>query len=65
MAFSLVAACARPLGPPVEFRPAEVARQKVRLSAEDVAFLDDLEQRTFRWFWEKTNPKNGLVPDRE
>jgi hypothetical protein len=27
-------------------------------------FLDTLQQRTFRWFWEKTNPVNGLVPDR-
>jgi hypothetical protein len=28
------------------------------------AFLDTLEERTFRWFWETTNPANGLVPDR-
>jgi hypothetical protein len=27
-------------------------------------FLDDLEQRTFRYFWDTANPKNGLVPDR-
>jgi hypothetical protein len=27
-------------------------------------FLDTLESRTFRWFWETTNPRNGLVPDR-
>ena len=27
-------------------------------------FLDDLEARTFRFFWETANPKNGLVPDR-
>jgi hypothetical protein len=27
-------------------------------------FLDDLEQRTFRFFWDTANPKNGLVPDR-
>ena len=26
--------------------------------------LSDLEQRTFRFFWETANPKNGLVPDR-
>ncbi len=35
------------------------------LSADDRAFLDDLEHRTFRWFWEKTDPRTGLVPDRE
>ncbi|MFW5947555.1 MAG: glucoamylase family protein [Gemmatimonadota bacterium] len=34
------------------------------LSAEDVAFLDDLQRRTFDFFWETTNPANGLVPDR-
>src|SRR5919202_1892199 len=28
------------------------------------AFLDDVSQRTFRWFWETTNPQNGLTPDR-
>jgi len=26
--------------------------------------LDDLEERSFRFFWETTNPENGLVPDR-
>jgi hypothetical protein len=36
-------------------------------AAEDAQaqpFLTDLEQRTFRFFWETANPKNGLVPDR-
>jgi hypothetical protein len=28
------------------------------------AFYDDIEQRTFRFFWETVNRKNGLVPDR-
>src|SRR5205814_9646644 len=28
------------------------------------AFYDEIEQRTFRFFWETVNPKNGLVPDR-
>ena len=27
-------------------------------------FLDTVETRTFRWFWDTTNPANGLVPDR-
>lgn len=27
-------------------------------------FLDTLQERTFRFFWESTNPENGLVPDR-
>src|SRR6185295_2264777 len=32
--------------------------------AASEAFLDDLEQRTFRWFWELADPVTGLVPDR-
>ncbi|WP_245528395.1 glucoamylase family protein [Gluconobacter morbifer] len=34
------------------------------LKATDMAFVDDLEHRTFNWFWDTANPKNGLVPDR-
>jgi hypothetical protein len=34
--------------PPVEFDP----------------FVPELEERTFRWFWDTANPENGLVPDR-
>ncbi len=26
--------------------------------------IDELQERTFRFFWERTNPGNGLVPDR-
>jgi hypothetical protein len=28
------------------------------------AFLDDVQRRTFRFFWETTNPLNGLARDR-
>ena len=28
------------------------------------AFLDTLERRTFQWFWDLSNPRNGLTPDR-
>jgi hypothetical protein len=28
------------------------------------AFYADIEERTFRWFWDNVNRKNGLVPDR-
>jgi hypothetical protein len=28
------------------------------------AFLDTLEQRTFQWFWDTTDPRTGLTPDR-
>lgn len=27
-------------------------------------FYDEIERRTFRWFWNTANRKNGLVPDR-
>ncbi|HEX8010474.1 MAG TPA: glucoamylase family protein [Casimicrobiaceae bacterium] len=27
-------------------------------------FLVELEERTFRFFWDTANPKNGLIPDR-
>jgi hypothetical protein len=30
----------------------------------DRAFLDTLGQRTFAFFWERTDPANGLTPDR-
>jgi hypothetical protein len=34
------------------------------LSPADDAFLDEVQERTFRFFWERANPNNGLVPDR-
>lgn len=30
----------------------------------DDAVLDDIQRRHFNYFWDKTNPVNGLVPDR-
>jgi hypothetical protein len=27
-------------------------------------FVETMQQRTFEWFWDTTNPRNGLVPDR-
>jgi len=33
-------------------------------SAQTVAFLDTVEQRTFHYFWDLSNPANGLTPDR-
>jgi hypothetical protein len=30
----------------------------------DAALLDSIERRTFDWFWERTDPRTGLVPDR-
>lgn len=33
-------------------------------SSADAQFMNEVQYRTFNWFWETTNPKNGLVPDR-
>ena len=33
-------------------------------SAREAAFLDTLQWRTFDFFWERTNRRNGLTPDR-
>src|ERR1051325_10956017 len=35
-----------------------------QLSTRQSAFLDTLQRRTFNWFWERTDPNNGLTPDR-
>jgi hypothetical protein len=34
------------------------------LSQDDEAFLDDLEHKTFLYFWEQSNPQTGLTKDR-
>ncbi len=34
------------------------------LTAADTAFVDTLSKRTFEFFWQTTNPRNGLAPDR-
>lgn len=33
-------------------------------SRADELFLDDLQHRSFQYFWEQADPKTGLVPDR-
>lgn len=34
------------------------------VSPEDDAFLEDFQKRTFQYFWDHTNPANGLTLDR-
>jgi|SRR5262245_33342938 len=34
------------------------------LSAANEAFLDTLERRTFQWFWDLSDARTGLTPDR-
>jgi hypothetical protein len=61
-ALLLLPACAPA---PAVLRPApdEMAPAAPPRAAQE-AFLDTLQERTFRFFWERTNPANGLVPDR-
>ncbi len=57
-ALSLLSACSAArntiTGPPPSFQ----------LNTRQAAFLDTLEQRTFTWFWERSDPRTGLTPDR-
>lgn len=42
-----------------------VATQKGRIGQHQVdPVIDDVQARTFRYFWEKADPHTGLVPDR-
>jgi hypothetical protein len=48
-------------------RPATAASTPAAIRHDELrndAFLDTLQRRTFDWFWETTNPRNGLTPDR-
>jgi hypothetical protein len=36
----------------------------IQLTQRQSAFLDTLEQRTFNWFWERSDSRTGLTPDR-
>ena len=33
-------------------------------SADETAFIDELQHRTFNFFWEQCDPVTGLTPDR-
>jgi hypothetical protein len=41
-----------------------VAASAPALTAADAAFLDTLSVRTFRWFWDLSDARSGLTPDR-
>ncbi|MFO7607773.1 MAG: glucoamylase family protein [Candidatus Krumholzibacteriia bacterium] len=44
--------------------PSPVRGDDFYLSGDETAFIDTLQLRTFRYFWERCNPENGLAPDR-
>ena len=62
LAATLLAGCAKApepaAGAPGDKTPAATQEREVP------ALVDDLQRRTFDWFWETGNPDNGLVPDR-
>lgn len=51
-------ACAGSTRPSARLPQPDVAR------LPDAALLDELAERTFRFFWETAHPRTGLVPDR-
>ena len=53
-----------PQGAPTEGLPYRNSQGAHRLTREDDAFIEDLERRSFRYFWEQADPQTGLVPDR-
>jgi hypothetical protein len=40
------------------------AQEPARVKPQLPPFYDEIERRTFLWFWHTANRKNGLVPDR-
>ena len=42
----------------------DAATSATAASADTTAFLDTLAVRTFRFFWERSDPRTGLTPDR-
>jgi len=64
---ALVAACAwivvAAAGLPVEAQDRDPAQAARKTGLVDPLLLD-LQERTFRFFWDTANPANGLIPDR-
>src|SRR5262249_19527811 len=51
----------------IPFAPAaakQAAQPRTELSLADQKFLEDLERRSFLYFWEQADPDTGLVADR-
>ncbi|HUG41633.1 MAG TPA: glucoamylase family protein [Longimicrobiales bacterium] len=61
--FAVLAGCAAP-APDVGDVGAGLPGAAPGLAPADLAFLDTLQERTFRWFVAYTNPENGLTRDR-
>jgi hypothetical protein len=55
---SFVAQPALPLSSP------QTVSANYKFTAADELFLEDLQHRSFNYFWEQADPQTGLVPDR-
>lgn len=50
--------------PSIAVQPAAMVVAPSKLDAsKDAEFLDDLQHRSFQFFWDTANPENGLIPD--
>ena len=63
LALAPVSACAAVRTTPAAVR-AKAPAKAFRPTPAQTAFLDTLEHRTFRWFWDLSDPRTGLTPDR-
>ena len=59
-----LAGCASTVAPTAAPPAAPPSAPAYAPNAAESAFLDTLSRRTFDWFWDTTNPRNGLTPDR-
>ncbi len=50
--------------PSVGQRPPGETKPAAKITAADAEFIDDLERRAFRFFWEHSDPVTGLTLDR-
>jgi hypothetical protein len=49
---------------PAEGRFYRDSQGAYKLSRQDEVFIEDLQRRSFQYFWEQADPNTGLVPDR-
>ncbi|MEP6635912.1 MAG: glucoamylase family protein [Acidobacteriota bacterium] len=55
---------AGPLISTVSLSSSQTVRKTHELTRADELFLEDLEHRSFNYFWQQGDPQTGLVPDR-
>src|SRR6476659_4292763 len=54
----------RSLRADITLTSAKTDRGTSRLTHDDEVFLEDLERRSFKYFWDEADSHTGLVPDR-